>query len=381
MKIKVVNAEVVIFAVLCVINTCYGFSNLYSDTWVATDALGRKLPTVQECPSVREDRYVAIFYWTWHTLNGSQGPFDITKILSKNPQNPGWGPYFSSHHWGEPELGYYISTDPYVIRKHASMLTDAGVDVIIFDTTNPPLTFYKSYIALCEVYSEMRREGNDTPQIAFLCPFSKPDVTLKKLYNEFYSKNLYSELWFKWQGKPLVLADPNQVEAHQIKQFFTFRAPIGVYFTGPTAPDQWGWLEVYPQHGFYNSKGEIEEVTVGVAQNALSGKLAPMSHKSGVMGRSWHNGHKDRCPYASDYGFNFQEQWNRAFELDPKVIFITGWNEWVALRFEKWYIYNAKTDSYHPDALFVDQYSKEYSRDIEPMRGGHTDNYYYQTQE
>jgi hypothetical protein len=28
--------------------------------------------------------------------------------------------------------------------------------------------------------------------------------------------------------------------------------------------------------------------------------------------------------------------------------------------------------------LFVDQYTQEYSRDCEPMRGGHTDNYYYQ---
>ena len=36
-----------------------------------------------------------------------------------------------------PELGYYISTDPFVIRKHASMLADAGVDVVIFDT--PPI--------------------------------------------------------------------------------------------------------------------------------------------------------------------------------------------------------------------------------------------------
>lgn len=28
--------------------------------------------------------------------------------------------------------------------------------------------------------------------------------------------------------------------------------------------------------------------------------------------------------------------------------------------------------------FFVDQYTREYSRDIEPMEGGHTDDYYYQ---
>ena len=28
--------------------------------------------------------------------------------------------------------------------------------------------------------------------------------------------------------------------------------------------------------------------------------------------------------------------------------------------------------------MFVDEYTEEYSRDIEPMHGGHGDNYYYQ---
>jgi hypothetical protein len=34
------------------------------------------------------------------------------------------------HHWGESAFGYYRSDDPWVLRKHAQMLSDAGVDVI-----------------------------------------------------------------------------------------------------------------------------------------------------------------------------------------------------------------------------------------------------------
>ena len=47
---------------------------------------------------------------------------------------------------------------------------------------------------------------------------------------------------------------------------------------------------------------------------------------------------------------------------------VTGWNEWVAGRWGE------------PDSTveFVDQFDREYSRDIEPMKGGHGDNYYYQ---
>jgi hypothetical protein len=56
---------------------------------------------------------------------------------------------------------------------------------------------------------------------------------------------------------------------------------------------------------------------------------------------------------------------------------VTGWNEWIAGRYDKWSRYT-DADCYHPGGLFVDQYNQEYSRDCEPMRGGHGDNYYYQ---
>jgi len=351
--------------------------DLFSDTWVATDALKRNLPNYTECGPVRKDKYVGIFYWTWHTRHGRQGPFDNTKIITANPKHPQWGPETAPHHWGEPELGYYLSTDPYVIRNHASMLIDAGIDVIIFDTTNPPFTFKPSYMALCQEYRNLREIGNRTPQIAFLAPFWDPKAVVNTIYDDLYQPGLYQELWFIWKGKPLILADPQKVDDDEIEGFFTFRKPIPSYFTGPSGPHQWGWLEVFPQHGFYNAKNEVEQVTVGIAQNAVGKELSAMSHKDGARGRSWHNGAKDTDPQAVYYGLNFVEQWKRALELDPEFIFITGWNEWVAGRFTKWYNYTGK-DSYYPDALFVDQYNHEYSRDIEPMKEGHTDSYYYQ---
>src|SRR5512145_2896166 len=93
--------------------------DLFSDSWAATDALGRRLPGFEECGPVREGKFVGIFYWTWHTHSGGQGPYDNSAILAKDPANPQWGPIGASHHWGQPQLGYYISTDRYVIRKHA----------------------------------------------------------------------------------------------------------------------------------------------------------------------------------------------------------------------------------------------------------------------
>ena len=67
------------------------------------------------------------------------------------------------------------------------------------------------------------------------------------------------------------------------------------------------------------------------------------------------------------WGYNFIEQWEYAISRDPRIVFVTGWNEWVALRFNG--------DDERP-VKFVDLASEEYSRDIEPMMGGYNDNYY-----
>ena len=85
-----------------------------------------------------------------------------------------------------------------------------------------------------------------------------------------------------------------------------------------------------------------------------------------ARGRSFQKGKLEE-DLATDEGRNFAEQWTRAYELDPEFVMITGWNEWIAGRW-------TRGDKH----VFVDQFNREYSRDIEPMRGGHLDNYYLQ---
>lgn len=50
------------------------------------------------------------------------------------------------------------------------MLSDAGIDVVIFDVTNQ-ITYRKDYMALLRVWARERELGNRTPQVAFLTPF------------------------------------------------------------------------------------------------------------------------------------------------------------------------------------------------------------------
>ncbi|MCX5758035.1 MAG: hypothetical protein NTU83_05940 [Candidatus Hydrogenedentes bacterium] len=122
------------------------YRDLYPDTWVATDALGRTMPDFSAVSPVKKDqrRVVGIFYITWHSdsLATLKSPYtaDVTKVLAADPKarldakNPLWTE--GSYHWGEPEAGYFLSKDEYVIRRDMSMLADAGVDVLVMDVTN-----------------------------------------------------------------------------------------------------------------------------------------------------------------------------------------------------------------------------------------------------
>ena len=104
---------------------------------------------------------MGMFYFLWMGSFPGAGPYDVTEILKQDPlamtrpDSPLWGGLGVPHHWGKSLFGYYRSDDEYVLRKHAQMLSDAGVDVIIFDTSNNE-TYKSTYLKLCEVFSEVR---------------------------------------------------------------------------------------------------------------------------------------------------------------------------------------------------------------------------------
>jgi hypothetical protein len=337
---------------------------------VATDGLGRSLPTSTEAGGLKKNRTVGIFYFLWLGQHGKD-LFDNSKLLAANPTNPLYGPDQAFHHWGEPLLGYYLSNDEWVIRKHTQMLADAGVDVLIMDVTNG-FTYDEVYPRICSVWESMRREGQRTPQIAFIAHSSEGQV-VQKLYDTFYGKGLHSDLWFRWLGKPLVLASPKALTP-TLRDFFTVRESWAWTQNQPwfgNGQDKWPWLDNYPQNfGWHDDAQKPEHISVNVAQHPVSN-----------IGRSFHDG-KQPAPGQTDSGAGlcFTEQWRQALKVDPEFVFVTGWNEWVAQRFisEK----GGQTFLGKPlppgGTFFVDQYNQEFSRDIEPMKGGHGDNYYYQ---
>jgi len=381
---------------------CYGFnlraqdkketpqliSSSSADTWVATDAIGRPVSTGTQGGKIRKDKYVGIFYFIWQGAHGydnhSSGapgegvmkksaldtisPYDISQLLIANPKNPKYGPIHAFHHWGEPYFGYYLPDDEWVIRKHAQMLSDAGVDVLILDVTNAAI-YLPQVTKIAQTYRAMRNEGLSTPSISFIVN-SNPVKTVNRLYENIYSKNLFSDLWFYWKGKPLLLAPP-EGQSEQVKDFFNIRQSWawskGQKWFGD-GKDKWTWVDHTPQsYGWHESEEKAEQISVSVAEH-------PMSN----IGRSFHDG-KQPVQQSSGEGLYFAEQWKRALEVDPEFVFITGWNEWVAMRFDNGASKNFLGKPIEKgETYFVDLYNEEYSRDAEPVKGGITDNYYYQ---
>ena len=197
--------------------------DLYSDTWVATDAIGRTMPTNEQTGDVKQDkrRVVGIFYITWHTQNFHSVPSpytgDITKILQQSPEarndsnHPAWKRYDPHmYHYAEPEMGYFLSQDEWVIRKDISMLTDAGVDVMIMDVTNA-VRYWDEWEVTFKTMQKMKAEGNPVPKFCFWA-FNGPVITVvQELYDRIYKEHKYPDLWFYWDGKPLLLynSDPH----------------------------------------------------------------------------------------------------------------------------------------------------------------------------
>lgn len=79
--------------------------------------------------------------------------------------------------------------------------------------------------------------------------------------------------------------------------------------------------------------GGYEQVTVGVSQNdapEINGYCSAFN-LPGVQCRDFYvrNGFDPRVD-GHLQGWNFQEQWDRALEIDHELVFITGRNEFIA---------------------------------------------------
>jgi len=425
------------------------YRDLYPDTWVATDALGRHMPSFSVVGPVKKDqrRVVGIFYITWHSdsMAALKSPYsgDVTRVLAADPKarldakHPLWKE--GMYHWGEPEAGYFLSKDEYVIRKDMSMLSDAGVDVLVVDVTNA-VRYWDEWEALFSTMRKMKAEGNQTPQFCFWA-FNGPVITVvQDLYDRIYKLRKYEDLWFHWDGKPLLLyngnpsvdangqgvknpnphyeaaaktdakhphhGDPDYAEpfykdyTREVKSFFTLRTMwwgyyewAGKRFVG--TEDNWSFgLDLGDKRVQRMSPDELVSKHNGQKEAAA---VTPAQHPSSFIGKSWTREAGEPALNEYDlplpthvpwlgkqverpegYGIYFQQRWDEAMQSNPQFLYINDWNEWTAGKYQPPGGGTTAFMGRKSPYFFVDQYNAEFNRCVQPMKEGYTDNYYMQ---
>ena len=379
----------------------YHTATVMPDTWVFTDGLGRVSLTNADVGDPREDKTVAMFFWNWHAEFKAQTPFNVQKFMDEQtakgiaPEEyvydydyEGWSiPGVQNiYFWDEPIYGYYASDDTWVARRQAELLSYAGVDTVFSDTTNGTNTWKSGYDPVMSTWVDAQKDGVNTPKFSFMLPFwdfGWNATQIGMYYDDIYQSGKYQSLWFYWEGKPMLMAHGATAleDDDPKKSFFTFRGPQPGYAVTETRYSDWGWLHNSRQAPYYKNKDEkaagiIEQMTVGVAQNASyrhKGALTGMNSPT-AQGRAYDSKRKhleEEDGYL--WGYNFAEQFEYAIRKDPKVIFVTGWNEWNCWRARLWPESGAQVSNAFPDT-----FNAAYSRDLEPSRGDLADHYYYQ---
>ncbi|MBR0537274.1 MAG: hypothetical protein IJK40_03920 [Clostridia bacterium] len=330
---------------------------------------------------------MGIFCFLWLDHNWP-GPYNIPGIVQAHPDAieseekwmlAGGGGYGAFHHRSEPLFGYYESRDKWVLSRHCQMLTDAGVDFLVFDTTNGA-AYLDTVRDLIDVWYGCYTQGKNVPQLAFYTNANSGNV-INGIYDALYNNaELGAEypdlddLWFTMNGKPMVVGNADDEALRpEVKAYFRIKAVQ--WPTDRKHSDGFPWIEfgttLHTLGGYYKNSLKDESImNVSVAQHCDTCRFSASAWYGGNdHGRSWHNGKKDTGEGAVLQGYNFAEQWEYAIKLDPDIVFVTGFNEWVAQRLQ----------FVDDEAVgFCDTCNAEYSRDVEPAANELGDNYYMQ---
>ena len=376
--------------------------DVWTDTWAGTDGADRSMPDATETRAPT-NRQVGIFYFLWRDRDQDSvstiSPSDHYAAWLEGGEEALWecmqeGGEGHPHYWAEPYFGYYSSNDEWVLRKHAYMLAEAGVDFVFFDTTNNNLHTV-SHQALLKVWEEVRQEGYQVPKICFMV--GSYEAEFAELYNTIYKPGMYEDLWYYWNGKPLVLLTGDINMTDEARDFFTIRYSWAYGVTNWYGERRgiccWPWNAGYPQVPGYGETAQIVEQTVVMCGSGATVGRSFYRRRMPKIDGDWDFGFPLMDEYTSK-GLMFSEHFDKAIERDPYLIMITGWNEWITGRWNNagagagatgQVIAGEYTVSSDPNmkesTYFVDSFNPEYSRDVEPMKGGFGDNYLYQMAE
>jgi glycoprotein endo-alpha-1,2-mannosidase len=277
--------------------------------------LGQTAMDASAAEKTRYDGTVAIWY-------GSH--FEDTATHDWVPIKEWNGPY-------HPVLGEYKTDDRKVIQQHLKWLRRAGVDVLCYDLCRiqPELTILelpkqKTLQLLVEELSHQEKETRKLKLVIWMEKWnSNPTPAEYKFGFDYLRKNLADrDFYYRLDGKPLVMTYHNGPAPELAKidreheQFFTIR------YISPDANTP-GWK-------YFGPLGDKECFTVNPGANGFMEEAfinKNINHQP-VDDNALRERGKAAVQQRAD-GKYFEDQLLKARQSNPKVIFISGWNDWA----------------------------------------------------
>ncbi len=371
----------------------------------ATDDYGRSFGAVDGY----NDKVVGIFYFLW--LSQASQAVTVDSYVEEGRAEAAltgdevaYAPTFT--YWGEPMYGFYRLEDEWVVRKHVELFMNAGLDFICFDTTNND--YYRAASqSVLDVLLEYHEMGYDVPKVMFMTNSDSTGMTTS-IYNAFYRRDTYDDIWFRGNGdKPWIIANYTGTNQDILDRFYFKPAQWP-----NRAPNREGfpWISWhYPQETYTDEANDYTIMSVSASQHtgiggslsdvgvsginfSISGLFAPYNYDtlsqnlkdrySAEQADRYYNYNWGRG-YSHETGtnsyedalknVNFEQQWQSVYDNEEvNLVFITGWNEWIAQKQSRDPLLGADY------GYFVDTFSMEFSRDIEMMKGGYLDNCFLQ---
>ncbi len=293
-------------------------------------------------PVAYEERLVGIAYSTWHNAGRS------------------WG----VSTWDMPLCGPYMSDDENILRYHAELLRDAGVDFVFIDWSNntnyDPVTMrdqrddFRMIEEATDKLFDVWKTVEGAPKICiFVGPGHQGPETIEngnhqkkvdQVWRDYVTNPDRADMYFAYQGKPLLIcygATPTMYTAKPASMWDDQRYTVR-WITGYVGQQSelykkktlvstgyWSWEERGAQtYTLFNNQVEAVTVCASTRQQSEPGD-------SGYI------------PAAGrENGATLKKQFQRACDLGAGIVLIVSWNEWTT----------------------GEQPSPEISKDIEPSQ-------------
>lgn len=325
-------------------------------------------------------RKAGIIYMVWHCMANNP---HRNKVIEQALKDGQWGAVPDFHWRNTPlltgNISSYCTTDRSLVEKHFELLEAAQIDYLVVDFTNQfnlpgasegvaPQSMLDSFQNLLDVSTARGGKIKVVPWVSF-------------------QGNLYGHLikllkarpnaQFMLDNKPLIIASwglGQQQVLSQIQaataQGFSVRKMWGL-LVGKGAADVWSFMEPC-QSGFREQQANVP---------CYQSTHSEMASVSAAYQVSYMTDFDSSVPKFQ--GRTFLRQLETAQQSNAQMILINTWNEWMAQRFcqrdgivthecyENGQVSRPLGEHFpfQGRPIFVDMFSREYSRDFEPDQG------------